>query len=182
MARELDRALARVNEVPAIAIRLARKLGLEELDPVDDFEDLEAYAEIEARLDQDMKNSPMLSSVSKSPVYAESAARLDECVRKGDLLPQFARLNSAAFAAADVDAQWGVFLRTHFESGSDRSRLGLWENRNLKIAARVRAVAALHPGGRVLVVFGAAHKPFLEAYLSKAADLRLVRFEDLETK
>jgi hypothetical protein len=88
----------------------------------------------------------------------------------------------AAFATADVDAQWGVFLRTHFESGSDRSRLGLWENRNLTIAARIRGVAALHPGGRVLVIYGAAHKPFLEAYLSKMADLRLVGFEARDTK
>jgi hypothetical protein len=182
LAGELDGALARINEVPAIAARLARRLGLEKLDPVDDFEDLESYAEIDARLDEDMKNSARLASVSKSRVYAESAAALDDCLRKGDLLPQFARLNSATFAAADVDAQWGVFLRTHFASGSDRSRLGLWENRNLKIAARIRAVAALHPGGRVLVIYGAAHRPFLEAYLSNMADVQLVGFDDLAAK
>jgi len=70
-------------------------------------------------------------------------------------------------------------LRTRFASGTDRSRLGLWENRNLKIAARIRAVAALHPGGRVLVFYGAAHKPFLEAYLSQMADVRLVGLQEL---
>ena len=85
-------------------------------------------------------------------------------------------------AAADVDAQWGVFLRTHFASGSDRSRLGLWENRNLKIAARIRTVAALHPGGRVLVIYGAAHRPFLEAYLSSIADIQIVGFKELGPK
>ncbi len=182
LAGEIDSALTRVNEGPAISARLARRLGLERLDPVDDFEDLDAYAEIDARLEEDTKNSPMLAAVSKSPVYTESAARLQECVRNGDLLPQFILLNSPAFAAADVDAQWGVFLRTHFPSGSDRSRLGLWENRNLKIAARIMAVAALHPGGRVLVVYGAAHKPFLEVYLSNMADIRLVGFDELGTK
>ncbi len=182
LAGEINNALTRVNEGPAIAARLARRLGLEKLDPVDDFEDLEGYTEIEARLEEDMKNSPLLASVSKSPVYTESEARLQECLRKGDLLPQFILLNSPAFAAADVDAQWGVFLRTHFASGSDRSRLGLWENRNLKIAARIRAVAALHPGRRVLVIYGAAHKPFLEAYLSDMADIRIVGFDELEAK
>ena len=182
LAGEIDNALTKANEVPAIAARLARRLGLEKLDPVDDFEDLESYAEIDARLEEDMKNSPMLATVSKSPVYTESAARLQECVRKGDLLPQFILLNSAAFAAADIDAQWGVFLRTHFTSGSDRSRLGLWENRNLKIAARIRAVAALHPGGRVLVIYGAAHRPFLEVYLSSMADIRIVGLDELMTK
>ncbi len=182
LARELDAELARVNEVPALAIRVARTLGLENLDPVDDFEDLEAYAEIDSELDKDIKGSSVLAAVPKAAVYAEAAARLEGCIRRGNLLPQFSYLNSAAYAAADVDAQWGVFLRTHFASGSDRSRLGLWENRNLKIAARIRAVAALHPGGRILVIYGAAHKPFLEAYLSKTADVQLVRFEELEAK
>jgi hypothetical protein len=134
------------------------------------------------QLEKDIKGSSSLASVSKSPVYAEAAARLEECVRKADLLSQFVFLNSAGYAAADVESQWGVFLRTHFASGSDRSRLGLWENRNLKIAACIRAVAARHPGGRILIIYGAAHKPFLEAYLSEMADLRLVGFEELEAK
>lgn len=182
LAGEIDNALTRANEGPAIAARLARKLGLERLDPVDDFEDLEGYMEIEARLEEDTKDSLLLAAASKSPVYTESEARLQECVRKGDLLPQFILLNSAAYAAADVDAQWGVFLRTHFASGSDRGRLGLWENRNLKIAARIRTVAALRPGGRILVIYGAAHRPFLEAYLSSMADIRIVGLDELGTK
>ena len=40
-----------------------------------------------------------------------------------------------------------------------------------------RAVAAIHPGGRILVIYGAAHKPFLEAYLSQTADLVIVPFD-----
>jgi hypothetical protein len=182
LINELDGDSAKVNEVPAIAARLARKLGLEKLDAVDEFEDLEVYAEIMTRLEEDIKGSPLLASVSRAPIYTEAAARLEECVRKGDLFPQFVFLNSAEYATADVEAQWGVFLRTHFLSGADRSRLGLWENRNMKIAARIRAVATRHPGGRILVIYGAAHKPFLEAYLSKMADVELVGFGELEAK
>jgi hypothetical protein len=40
-------------------------------------------------------------------------------------------------------------------------------------------VAALHPGGRVLVVYGAAHRPFLEAYLARTIDVEVVGFESL---
>ncbi len=179
LAEQLDSELAQVNEVPAIAVRLARTLGLETLEPVDDFEDPDAYAVIDAQLEKDFTGNAQLTAVSKAPVYLEKASRLQECTRTGDLLPVFALLNSARFAAADVDAQWGVFLRTHFASGTDRTRLGLWENRNLKIAARIRAVAALHPGGRVLVIYGAAHRPFLEAYLSKMADIDVVEVEPM---
>ena len=174
IAEWLDGETARTNEVPALAARLARRLGLEKLEAVDDFEDLDAYAVFLPQLEKDFEGNPLLAAASKAPIYAEAAARLAECIRKGNLLPQYIFLNSREYSRADVEAQWGVFLRTRFASGTDRSRLGLWENRNLKIAARVRAVAALHPGGRVLVVYGAAHKPFLEAYLSKMADVELV--------
>ena len=174
LAAQLDAELSRVNEVPAIAVRLARALGLETLEPVDDFEDPDAYAVIDAQLEKEFTGNAQLAAVAKAPVYLEEASRLQACTRAGDLLPAFALLNSAAFAAADVDAQWGVFLRTHFPNRTDRARLGLWENRNLKIAARIRAVAALHPGGRVLVIYGAAHRPFLDAYLSRTADVEVV--------
>ena len=177
LAARLDSELGKVNEVPALAVRLARLLGLEKLDAVDDFEDLDAYPEVFPRLEKDLKDNPLIEAVTRSPVYEDSASSLKKGLSANDLLAHYRLLNSPDFAASDVDAQWGVFLRTHFPSGSDRSRLGLWENRNLKIAARVRAVAALHPGGRVLVIYGAAHKPFLEAYLEKTADVKLVPFE-----
>lgn len=175
----LNSEAAKINEVPAIAARLARTLGLEKLEAVDEFEDLDSYAELLPQLEKDFEGNRLLASVLKAPIYGEQNARLAECLRKGDLLPQYVFLNSREFARADVEAQWGVFLRTHMASGTDRGRLGLWENRNLKIAARIRAVAALHPGGRILVIYGAAHKPFLDAYLSGMADVELVDVGEL---
>jgi hypothetical protein len=182
LAEALAGEASRINEVPALAARLARTLGLEKLEAVDDFEDLDAVAGILSQLEKDFKGNSLITAASKAQIYAEAEARLAECVRKGDLLPQYVFLNSSEYARADVDAQWGVFLRTRFASRADRSRLGLWENRNLKIAARVRTVSALHPGGRVLVIYGAAHKPFLEAYLSRMADVELVGLPEQQAR
>ncbi len=179
---QLDAEAAKVNEVPALAVRLGLGLGLDKLEPVDDFEELDDYSEFSDQMEKDFQGNPLLDAVSKAPVYTDGKARLEECIRKGDLLPQYLLLNSPAYAAADVDAQWGVFLRTHFPTGTDRGRLGLWENRNLKIAARIRAVAARHPGGRVLVIYGAAHKPFLDAYLSQTSDIEIVQFSGLDRR
>lgn len=179
LAGALEVESAKVNEVPTIAARLARRLGLEELHPVDDFEDLESYTALMSQLEKDIQESPLLASAPKAAVYIEATSRLEECVRQGELFPQFAYLNSPAYAAADVDAQWGVYLRTRFPSGTDRGRLGLWENRNMKIAARIKAVAARHPGGRILVIYGAAHKPFIEAYLGQTADIQLVALNEV---
>lgn len=176
---ELDAEMDRVNEVPALAMRLAARLGLDKLEPVDDFEELDDLAEFMDQMEKEFQGNPLLDGASKAPIYAEGKAKLDEGLTKGDLLPYYAFLNSAGYAAADVDAQWGVFLRTHLPGRTDRGRLGMWENRNLKIAARVRSVAARHPGSRILVIYGAAHKPFLDAYLSLASDIELVQLESL---
>lgn len=180
LASLLDAECAEVNEGMTLAVPLACRSGLETLEPVDDFEDLEAYARVSPDIEREFSGNALLAGGSKAPVYAECDALLKKGLENGDLWSTYVLLNSPRYAKADVDAQWGVFLRTHLPSGADRSRLGLWENRNLKIAARIRAVAALHPGGRVLVIYGAAHKPFLEDYLSRMADIEVVQFEALQ--
>jgi hypothetical protein len=181
LAALLDAECAEVNENFSLVAPLARRLGLQTVEPVDDFEDLEAYARIAPQLEKDFPGNALLAAASKAPIYAESDALLKQCLEKGDLWPVYVHLNSPRYSRADVDAQWSVFLRTHLPSGTDRSRLGLWENRNLKIAARVRAVAALHPGGRVLVIYGAAHKPFLDDYLSRMADVSVIQLDALKS-
>jgi pheromone shutdown protein TraB len=50
----------------------------------------------------------------------------------------------------------------------------MWEARNLAIAARIRAESASHPGGKVLVLIGASHRLFIEAYLATMMDVRIV--------
>jgi len=177
LASKLDAELSRINEIQTVAIPLARKLGHPSIACVDEFEDLETLEPVMEALQASRKDSPLLGAVGKAQVYRDSRDRRDAALAAGDLLPYFRHLNSPAYMAADVDAQWGVFLGTHLKDGSDRGRLALWENRNLKIAARIRALSARHPGQRILVIYGAAHKPFLEAYLGAGSDLRLVQPE-----
>ena len=177
LAAKLDAQLARVNEVQDVALPLARRLGHAEIACVDDFEAPEAMAPLLPALENREKESPLFAAARQAAVYRESEARKRAAVAAGDLLPYLRWLNSRAYAAADVDAQWGVYLRTRLASGADRGRLALWENRNLKIAARIRALTARHVGKRVLVIYGAAHKPFLDAYLGACSDLEVVQPE-----
>jgi pheromone shutdown protein TraB len=41
------------------------------------------------------------------------------------------------------------------------------------MAANIREVSDNKPGGRVLVIVGAAHKPWLDAYLSMMSDVAI---------
>jgi len=175
----LDEIQKSINEINVLAIRLAKKLGLQRLYPVDDFEDLDAVEDYLPLLQKEIAETPFFKQALESPVYKDARERLNAAVQKNDLLPYYRYLNSPLYTNADVKAQWGVFLKTNLPSGADRKRLGLWENRNLKIAAHLRTVSALHPGERILVIYGAAHKPFLKAYINCWIDVRLVEFEDL---
>jgi hypothetical protein len=55
-----------------------------------------------------------------------------------------------------------------------RFRVALWEARNLRMVANIRDVAARHPGGRVLVIVGSAHKPWFDAYLDMMVDVEVI--------
>ena len=88
-------------------------------------------------------------------------------------------MNSPKYGLADLDAQWHLFLRSSLPSGFDRERAALWEARNLAIAANIRRITAAKPGQRALVIIGASHKTFLDAYLSQMMDLDVVQAEDV---
>lgn len=49
-----------------------------------------------------------------------------------------------------------------------------WETRNLRMASNIRDVLGMRPGMRMLVVVGASHKGYLEAYPHQMHDVRIV--------
>jgi len=174
----LDRILARPDETNLIALALARTLDLPEVASVDAFEDA---LSIETVFPAWIRSNKAVSKADPAPTRFRRHERSlkDEALKAGDLLPYYRHLNSEAYAQGDVDEQWGAYLRSHFVDRSDRGRLGLWEERNLKIAANIRALAARNPGKRILVIYGAAHKPFLDAYLATASDLTVRQPESI---
>ena len=54
-----------------------------------------------------------------------------------------------------------------------RRYLAWYQVRNLRMVANVMAAAAEAPGGRVLNIVGASHKPYFDAYLDQMHDVRL---------
>ncbi len=66
--------------------------------------------------------------------------------------------------------------QTAFPCRFGRQYVAYWEVRNLRMAATIRDMLAEAPGPgmRALVVVGASHKPYLEAYLHQMHDVRIV--------
>ena len=77
----------------------------------------------------------------------------------------------------DFEAQWSVWLKTNFPSGSDRARYSLWEMRNLQISANIVKTSSFYPGKSIIVIIGSSHKSFIEKYLRQVPDIELLEFE-----
>jgi hypothetical protein len=127
----------------------------------------------------ELQGSSAYAELVATSYFREAAARLPAAARTGALLPLYRRINSVDHLEEDVSAQWHLFFRTGLPSKRDRVRVSLWEARNLNIASRIRMHSAWHPGGRMLVVIGAAHKPFLDTYLGQMMDIDVVQFGEL---
>ena len=169
LAERLNRLSASRNERVAIAVRLAVRLGLERVHPIDD----------QSEADLILSAMDEFVEAEQSPATAQARARFPTMAftpmaSAETVLRNYREQNSDEAGARDAAFQWRSRLDVEPHREMHRRRIASWETRNLRMAAHVREVSAYHPGGRVLVVVGAAHKPYLEAYLSLMSDADLV--------
>ncbi|MHB8799196.1 MAG: DUF5694 domain-containing protein [Thermoanaerobaculia bacterium] len=177
--RFLDDRLASPNETSTLAVPLARELGLARLVSVDSQWDGARLLEEPEPLVEEAFSHPLRKAIATEEVYADQRRRTEAAVGAGDLLPLYLHINSPAYAARDVMAQWAPWLRMHLASGLDRTRYGNWEARNLHIAANLVDVTTPPGSERVLVVIGVAHKPFLDDVLGRLVSVKLLQLRDL---
>ena len=183
ISTQLDKALSSPNERIAVGVALARRLGLQRVVGIDDHFDEELLARMATQFSNEVGNSPEVKAVSGAKFYVDSAKQLKDACRSGhEMLSYYLNMNSPAYTSTDVAMQWGVWFRTRLPSRLDRSRVAQWEVRNLNIASRIREASVSYPGKRLLVIIGAGHKPFLDSYLSKMLDVKLVQLSDLVRK
>jgi hypothetical protein len=166
------------DEVEAVSIRLAHQLNLQRMESVDDYEYVDLFVPIQEQFVKELTASPLYAEVAKATLYTDSDKKYHQAADSGNLLPYYLYLNSEEYSAPDVQTQWGFFLRTQLPSGYDRTQVALWEVRNLDIASHIRRATALHPGKRMLMTIGAAHRPFLEGYPSQMMDVKIVHLRD----
>lgn len=161
------------NENQLIAARLAVRLGHERLFPVDDHaaddvvlplvEDLEAFM-----------SQPWLEAVRTDPAFARLSHASAALTSPEQVIETYRMLNSPEAGRVDADRQWLSFINRESPNEVGRRRVAEWEARNLRQAAHIREVTALKPGGRVLVIIGSSHKPWLDHYLGMMMDIEIV--------
>ncbi|MDF7814037.1 DUF5694 domain-containing protein [Hymenobacter sp. YC55] len=175
LAKQVNLFATMRNEMSSLAARLAADLGLERVygagDHLSDVAQPDftafktAVAAEPSQVDRFNHNTPEFRAVPEEALKLASAA---------EVMPVMKWKNSTRFAELDAEAQWLSMLGSEKIGRVGRQRVAAWEAQNLRMAVAIREATAPIAGGRALLIVGAAHKPFIEAYLRTFTDVELV--------
>jgi hypothetical protein len=159
----LDVLVASGNDIARIALPLARRMGHRQLCHADAFFDEVAVGKLMGDL------MPMLQDPTIGKGIAEfntlSVAHW-KATQPDGLLRLLGWMQSDDYAHRDRDAQWDVFAKNPAAHDVGERRLALWHARNAEISANLYRALARPDGARVLMLIGAAHRPFLESTIA----------------
>ncbi|HBF49835.1 MAG TPA: hypothetical protein DDX04_05025 [Massilia sp.] len=161
----------RNNESYQVAARLAARLGLQRVYPVDnhtgdrmDVPDIKAFAR-------------SLEAAWKAGGGAQWQARQEQEAVLGaadDLLPLYRYINTPESLKLLAQINVSAALRARSPDGYPQMFVAGWEIRNLRMVANVRETFRERAGARVLSVVGSAHKPWFDAWLGQMQGVDVV--------
>jgi hypothetical protein len=175
MVEILERKGKPLNESIDVAAALAARLGLERLTLMDDhtadwaFDEKSpeglAYAKA-LRSVWDAKPTPAVRTR-----YEQLQAHLDT---PAEVIGFYRFLNDPETQRATIASDMVRAARVASAQPYGREYVSWWETRNLRMTANIHAAFQHKPGAHVLVIVGATHKGYLDAYLDMMQDVRLV--------
>ena len=175
LAKQLGLFASARTEIVSMAAQLAADLGLERIYGAGDHASdiaLPSNADMEAAIAaepgfKDLFNhqTPSFRAVPEDTMKLSSAAQV---------MPFLKWENSPRFAELDANAQWLSLVRSEKMGRVGRQRVAAWEAQNLRMAVAIREATAPIAGGRALLIVGAAHKSFIEAYLRTFTDIEII--------
>lgn len=162
----------RRNESYLIGARLAARIGLERVHPVDNHTG--------DNIDIAEEDVPAFAKALRDAWAAGKAGaevrweREEELARLGDGLPLYRFVNSPAYLRALAGIN--VHATMSATSGGDYPRIwvGGWEVRNLRMVANIRKTFHADPDARVLSIVGASHKPWFDDWLGQLQGVEIV--------
>ena len=170
LVEQLVRIGTRNNESYQLAARLAARLGLARVHPVDnhtgdlaEVPDIKAFVrEIEAAWAQ------------SSPAWKAFEERTGVLKKSRDLLPLYRHLNTPESGRLHAEMNVVPAMRAKSAQGYPQIWVAGWEIRNLRMVANIRETFRERPGARVLTIVGASHKPWFDAWLGQLQGVDIV--------
>lgn len=166
------------NEINQIGVRLAKTEGVKQINYIDNFQDEALLLKHYPSFIEDYKNhKTQIDSMIDQELLLKIQKITSRGIKNSNLLSLYQYLNSEDYINRDYKSQWGIWLKTNFNSNSDLARFYFWEMRNLQITANILKLIALNPGKKILIIIGSAHKGFIERYLAKIERLKILKFK-----
>lgn len=176
LVARLDKLSTYRNENFLIASVLAARLGLERVYSVDDH----SADATTASINDDPGYGEAMKRIWDNPLVQQRVAedtKLESKLDSDGVMAIYRNYNSPAAMRMAFDSDFGAALADATPQNYGRRYTGWWETRNLRMVANIRAAMAERPGARALVIVGASHKGYFEAYLGMMHDIRLVDAE-----
>jgi hypothetical protein len=178
LAAQLDELGRRRNEDNLIGSRLAARLGLERLYPMDAQDD-DTFTPQQSEEFSKTVFPSLMGPFNANPRLRAVSELVQHLGTGEETLAAYRLANAPETGHQQADVEWLGVIDRPIVHDVGRIRMGGWEVRNLRMAANIREAASRVPGGRVLVIVGAGHKPWLQAYLSMMADVKIVDAEEV---
>lgn len=172
LATMLGELELRREEGVSLAARLAARLGLQRVYQIDSQED-DVFTPEESDLFF-QKVFPGLTERYNADPASKQRGKIEDMTTPEGTLGAYRRLNDDKIERRLSEIEWLGVIKDKTELNVGRKRVAAWEARNLRMAANIREASARAPGGRVLVIVGATHKIWLEAYLGMMSDIEIV--------
>jgi len=166
----LNKLSQSMNESSSIAARLAANLGRERLFYVDDHG---SYIETGAEREAYGARLTELWQGGGSPCREHHKIYEDK-LTQGDILGAYKYLNSRNSHRKQMACDWKLAMNDAAPEAYGRKYSLGWQARNLRMTALIMTAATTEPGGRVLSIVGASHKPYFDAYLNQMHDVEIV--------
>jgi len=159
-----------LDESYSIGARLAARLGLEQLFYADDHG---SYYVTEGERDAYGARVSKLWSAADDSCQAHIKSA-DTKLVGGDVLGAYREYNGLGYQRGRMNCDFKLTMNDAEPEAYGRQYTMGWQARNLRMTALIMTAATTEPGGRVLSIVGASHKPYFEAYLDQMHDVEIV--------
>lgn len=164
-----------MNESRSIAARLAARLGLEKVYYADDHGSY-LYSDAASKAYGARLNELWPQQGDPCQIYLDD---VEAKLKNGNVVEAYKEYNSQRYGQKKLDCD---FKRTMNDSGPEgygRKYTLDWQARNLRMVSMIVSAAADRPGGKVLSIVGASHKPYYQAYIHQMHDIEIVSTDEV---
>ncbi len=175
LMNRLNKALLSRNENRLIGVELAQRRGIDQLAAMDDH----SADVIQTRAPENFSATVQAAWATIHPLADTVAAQRRKLDSPEQVIEEYLFINSEPFLRYSIEEDFGQATAMPDNNAVARQYVAWWQARGLRMAANVIEAAGNHPGARVLVIVGASHKPYFEAYLDQMHDIELISVEQV---